>query len=279
MQKNKNFIFHLGLPKTGTTFLQDNVFKNIINGKFINKPRGSLDELLTELCYSQEKNILVSEENILGRSSKLAINGYNLLKNYELSLNALSRLNPSAKIIVFFREPSAAMVSNYREYIYAGGTTTFEEWMQIDGLVETFNYLKIIQIIDYYFNNTMYFDYNDLKQNLQSTIKMMSKFTNLNFEIPRTIVNARSNVGIKNTNLELMRIVNRLRKTHYNKRFVSTKLIRKKFFKCFPLNVLNSIGTDNIDGYRVEYLKNEYSELWKNTQHTIKNSQNKTFQI
>lgn len=112
----KEIYFHIGLHKTGTTFLQRNVFPYIKDIDYYCK-----DFRPFKLGQKITKKTLVSDENLSGVP-------YSDRNDSRLfNLNSIKKYYPDAKIIVFTRK-DGWIESLYSTYVKDGGTYTFDNW-------------------------------------------------------------------------------------------------------------------------------------------------------
>ena len=121
--KKKNFILHIGLAKTGSTFIQKN-FCSIEDSNYkyltpaeLHKTMGLEDYLLEPdevkkkriikfIKTIEEKNIIISDEGLFGTHS----NGY---KDVHKRFQLLENLFKKVRYIIFFREPSSIIYSGF----------------------------------------------------------------------------------------------------------------------------------------------------------------------
>lgn len=105
---------HIGLPKTATTFLQQNIFPNIDGINYI----GQKEFLWENLELEKGKN-LISHEGLSG-------NAYvNTLQDRLILFHGLKGLFECPKIIVATREKENIIKSLYSQYIKKGGAVKF----------------------------------------------------------------------------------------------------------------------------------------------------------
>jgi hypothetical protein len=123
--KNKIFI-HIGMQKTGSTWLQTIVFPKIVSHDVVYKE--TFRELISKLS---EKDKIISYENYVGYPHLLKIRGLNgWLETRKKSFSNLSELFPNADIILVVRKQSELIRSLYNQYIKVGGNITFYDyWM------------------------------------------------------------------------------------------------------------------------------------------------------
>ena len=144
LKTKKNIVIHIGLHKTGSSFLHANFTKLKIKNcyvvsrgdlafdilKYLEKPTNKQKNyILIQLNKIEEKSILITNENIFGRH----YNGYIDTKNRFYLLEELF-LNP--KYIIFFRSPSSLIYSQYLQMLKRVHNilqnVTFEEYITLD---------------------------------------------------------------------------------------------------------------------------------------------------
>lgn len=140
----QNIVIHIGLHKTGSSFLQTNLLNyklknchfdpkgdlavNLIN--YLEKPTNKQKNcILTQLNKIEEKNIFISNENIFGNHYC----GYLDAKN---RFNLLEELFLKPKYIIFFRSPSSLIYSQYLQKLKRIHNIVqndiFEEYINLD---------------------------------------------------------------------------------------------------------------------------------------------------
>ena len=120
----KNIILHIGLYKTGSTFIQEhlrnvkqNDFKVFLGfsdytflemvHKYLKKPNNKLYNDITNIINKEKsKNILISSEGLLGHQ-------HFFYKNISKRFILLEKLFKKPKYIIFFREQSSIIYSGY----------------------------------------------------------------------------------------------------------------------------------------------------------------------
>lgn len=175
--KEQTVILHIGLMKTGSTYLQHSIFPELPI-TFLN----NFNEL--GLHYDLNQPILISNEGIAGNpyKTKLSNSMFEHFKNSILSLNSMFK---SPKIIFCVREPSSFILSTYKQYLHEGGTFPFEKFysQENDSLViyEDFYFSKYVDFIFKHFDSKQIFIYdfdefkNDKKEFLSRLIRFISE--------------------------------------------------------------------------------------------------------
>lgn len=183
-------IIHVGLPKTGTTFLQEEIFRKL-NLKFIRS-------LSIVRMATKEKKILISHEGLSIEYDKPAYKKY-IVAEY------LKKLFPEAKIIVGIREKESWLKSIYSQYIREGGTKTFEEfYREFDK--EHLNFEKYISYLKSLFDEVFIYRFEDLKNNKYEVVKEICNF--IGEPIPK-FSEKKYRISLKPYQLKTMRAFNK----------------------------------------------------------------------
>ena len=138
----KNIILHIGLNKTVSTFIQQNIiqkknsnhyiqigYKNILTGKILEyleiPTKEKMDNILKIVSEIKEDNILISHEGLAGHH----YNGFvDVNKNFKL----LEKLFDKPKYIICFREPSSIIYSGYFQRLQKYHSLLFEDYINKD---------------------------------------------------------------------------------------------------------------------------------------------------
>lgn len=143
-------VIHTGFPKTGTTWLQDNLLAQNSGFLCIGKPyltspkfRGFLNRLATEndFLFSAQKYQMEFEEHFLEANkyditSRVRIISYELLsgeiysgKGAKEALDRIHAIFGNVKILITIREQGAIIESLYKHYLRAGGSLHIREFL------------------------------------------------------------------------------------------------------------------------------------------------------
>ena len=162
-QMRKIFI-HVGLPKTGTTFLQEKVFPKM-DVNFIYK------ENLVTAKLSLDKVNLISDEDL---SHKIDIFGTN---KYEIA-NRIHRLFPNAKIIVVFREKEKWLKSLYNQYLksFYRPYISFEKFRNIMIESGALEFDKYEQHLKNLFDDVLVLQFEDMKKDVYEFVSKICEF-------------------------------------------------------------------------------------------------------
>lgn len=197
--QNNTFI-HIGLPKTGTTFLQKCVFNNI--------------EGVT-LVYNNMIDIFKNSAVIISNES---ISGFMVWQPSDPKINILKErifniknmfVNP--KIIIGFREPASLVNSMFKQFLHEGGTCKFEQFYGDDpntivkptDLILSQYYNLIIK--EFGIDNVFCYEFDEIKSNKDKLIKDLSLFMNLKQDLKILYKGNSINQGVPD-NIELLLI-------------------------------------------------------------------------
>ncbi len=112
---------HIGLHKTGTTFLQQEVFPHWRGLEYL--PSDKL-EYLTRM--QPDRDYLLSREGLSGQNWMHA-------DERDACIERLAKMLPEARILISFRRHSGYIASSYNQYLQRGGVLTFNDYFRLDG--------------------------------------------------------------------------------------------------------------------------------------------------
>ena len=134
--------FHIGLHKTGTTFLQPALFPQLDKNCVLYNPREFYDplRLLAHLGSKDREDALIEVRRRIQslidethvKSLLLSHEGLSQLpytQDYEGSIDLLHRLWPAGKILVFFRYQPKWFVSCYKQSVLSGDCQSIEDFL------------------------------------------------------------------------------------------------------------------------------------------------------
>lgn len=167
---NKNIYFHVGLAKTGSTFLQNNFFPKLQNIKYISthKYRRCID-IINNTNYD---SYLISRE---------------FDRQLEGEVKKILNHFPETKIIIVFREHKKWISSQFKRFSKNGYHFKFEDfynntnsgyWKNEDMI-----YIDKINIIKKYSKyDPLILNFDELKINPHSYLTKISEYTNSNYK-------------------------------------------------------------------------------------------------
>jgi len=159
-------IIHVGMHKTGTTFLQTQIFPKIPNINYQTKV-----DLTTKVIPNQIN--LFSNENLDGGSYRL----FKDVKDRYTIAHNLRQMFPTAKIIICVRDKDAWLQSAYKQYAMAYfGYTFLEYFRKFDKRVLDFDvYVKYLQSL-FGVDNVLVTSYENLKNEPEEFVDRICSF-------------------------------------------------------------------------------------------------------
>ena len=223
---NKSTIFHVGYHKTGSSFLQSEVFRKF-NKLFYVVPRKDIQELLiyqNDLYYRSENTAIELEKHFIkSREGDLST----IFSEERLSglpheggsdsvqtARRIKLLNPDSKIIIVIRKQEDIIKSSYMQYIVGYGSYSLKEYLNPTTIKKSnlfsyyfFEYHRLIEIYNNLFgsNNVLVLPYELLKKNKKEFIKEILEFINIEIEHEKII--AEIDFSPKNTSSSALYIL------------------------------------------------------------------------
>ena len=170
MDKQKQIIFHIGLAKVASTFLQNSIFPKFKGVYFIKKLRYRLDRKI--ISTTNHPIYLLSREF-----------DWKLEKN----LKGFSDDYPNAKIILILRQHDDWIASQYRRYTKNGGSRYFDGYLNIhkdSGVIkkEELYFMSKIKIVERYFKpKPLVLIYSDLKKDPFAFIDKIAEYIGIDY--------------------------------------------------------------------------------------------------
>lgn len=270
---------HIGFPKTGTTFIQSQLFAKLKEFQYLTPPFTQQDEQWNRLQYgddtqfdieqfkaefnarrSQDKPLLISDEQLAG---KYIYGGM----QRTLICKRLKECFPHAKILIIIRGQFDMLKSLHNQYVkgFRKGTKTFgdfiwyrkqenlkyfntdEDYVHLDYL----NYLDIIELYKKNFSEVKILPYELMKHDLDTYIGEIIDFLKVE-ESLKQISDTRDNLSIPTKKLAEYIVRNSLSNLPINR--IELKLLSKRFAQV--------IHRKNEDEYtsNLEPIKNYYRE-------------------
>jgi len=209
----KRVVVHIGLPKTGTTFIQYNVFPCLPNTSIVR----AFHQQSGLLRIHPNHQIIITNELISGRMWFGA-------KSFYFNVERVKNLYNNPKIIFGIRNQNTFVTSLYKQYLHEKGYEDFDHFFNIEnsGIVKH-NQLLLMPKIKYLFRNfedVFIYSQETLKERQDDFLSGLATF----LELPdKTIdlgeIKNRTNVGVKsefqvNTLRKMNKFNNRLEKIH-----------------------------------------------------------------
>jgi hypothetical protein len=203
---NTKLVYNVGFHKTGTTWMQNVLFKekeifNLIN----NSQRPWQDEFCRQIinhnqydfnlqyCLTElEKRKKSDKVNVL---SAERLSGHPMSGGYDVSQIAdrLYQINAKAKIIITIREPKSFIISAYKQMVHEGYCGRFEDFLienqwKLSGPSK--GYFLQQEIVEIYKNrfgekSVLTLDFDEFKNDKKSYLAKIQVFLNLKKNIGR----------------------------------------------------------------------------------------------
>lgn len=205
---------HVGLQKTGTTALQELVFRKMD----VNYVR-YLDREIYSMTLDESKPLLISNEDLCGTPHMLYANGGD---RYQMARN-LAGLFPNANIIIGVRSHDTWLKSMYYESVRQGlcmGYKRFSEVFPKDML----DFNKYIFELTRLFPNVYVYSFEELQRDFDKVVNGICEF--IGVEPPEYVVR-KMNLSLKGWQMPGFRLMNRFL---YSKEANPNGFIPKAFF-------------------------------------------------
>jgi len=197
-----NIVIQTGLHKTGTTFLQKGVIKNIPHINYI-RPFHLLAP------FYDDKINFIAEEVFSGKP-------FSVCKNYDMRpyiTERLQRMFPEAKIIVGVREINSWLKSGYKHSVIRGNFISYDQWIKRINH-DYWDMNSYVSLLKSKFNHVFVYKFEDLKDDCENIVDDLCSF--IGVDTPH-YENKRYNISLKPYQVEAMKVVNRfLYSEHYN---------------------------------------------------------------
>ena len=184
-------ILHIGLHKTGTTFLQNHIFPRLKNTNYFRGWHG-----LRNITNKNHKNILISDEKFSGDPFNL-----NYIESFKNNIDNLHMLCPKATVLISVRHPKEWILSLYKQYIHQGGINYPDQFFDLENghfKIEELSLKTKVKFLEEKFKKVVLIRSDSIKQNHELT-KIFNSLE-LKFDINNNEIitsSKKSNVGIK----------------------------------------------------------------------------------
>lgn len=226
--KKPKIVLHVGMHKTGTTFLQWNVF-HYIDANYLWHVfyKSWLKDFFTVKKEIDYENVKQKFQRIL-RSDKLNIISEENIYTYQFSkfddrflrLERIKKIFPEAKIIFGTRKKEENLISWYVEYVADGGVLDYNGFLEKHLNADKLDYEPYIKKLNelYEKENVFVYSMEELRKDQDYLIKRICKF--INVETPKKYRHEPARVGYGPNLLKISLFVNRFFKTPLNEKGV-----------------------------------------------------------
>ena len=195
--------FHIGLHKTGTTFLQQAVFPELDGFHLVRQ----MQDVRQLFSASPEDRLLVTHEGLSGNPLEGS-----WWKEFKMYVRGISRFFPESTCILGFRRHDRLVRSLYKQYLHEGGTHGVSELFALDGTgrihPDELFFEQRLAFAQEHFSDVFVYT-QDLREDFGGFLKRLIHF--LEIEAPAGKIETEShNVGIKTSlQAQLLRALNR----------------------------------------------------------------------
>ncbi|KPK84169.1 MAG: hypothetical protein AMS27_10735 [Bacteroides sp. SM23_62_1] len=207
-------ILHIGYPKTGTSWFQNEFFPHVDNIYFY-KQNDLPESIFNDISEINISNILEhfkrKDKRIVISAEKLVGNIRNMYKNPQ----KYKHLFPDAEIIIFIRNQIDKFASNYSHHILMGGTCSINEFLFPDNKSNLFNgqkhrYDKLIECYKSIFGNkhVHIFIYEEFRDIPEQFTQDFAKSFHLSYNPEKIKFDKLVNRRLSIVGIRLLRILN-----------------------------------------------------------------------
>ena len=184
MSQERQFFVHIGLHKTGTTFLQRDVFPRWPGISFFQHNL----HLRTFLALPKNQKVLISNEGLWYNKAGGQFPRVDWWASFadprvvEQSIVSLREFLPEARLLISFRKHSDFVLSLYLQYLHEGGTATLEDFFdstQDRGIVrmQRISFRHVIQVAEETFGRPSFiFLHEELKADPKGTLARIGEY-------------------------------------------------------------------------------------------------------
>lgn len=179
-----DIVLHLGLPKTGTTFLQKEVFPKLDINFY---DMSSMDGLDLGIKLDKDKVNLISSEQFYGKPMELDYPRHSSDEMLRIA-RRLYRLFPYARILVGTRNKKSWLYSVYKQYTRRVGTLiNFKDFK--DQFDEGFlDFERYIDFLKEKFPEVYVYRYEELKENHQKFVDDICEYLGVDAPVVDNVV-------------------------------------------------------------------------------------------
>jgi len=206
---------HIGMQRTGTTFLQQEIFPKI-NVNLVNFEKAKLRYIiLNKSIFSEEikSRIKTGQKNLISNENIYCDMWSNEDDRFKI-LDKIKLFYPNGKIIFGVRNKNELLISWYKKYVVNGGTCSFKEFKQ-KPFIKKLDYEPYInRLLELFGEKNIYiYKYEDMKQDIHCFVEKLCNFIGVK---PPEFKNIQHNVGYSLWQLKVSLILNRFFRTKLN---------------------------------------------------------------
>lgn len=198
--------FHIGLHKTGSTFFQRELFRNM---KGINLMGRGNTEFNDKSQIQENKINLISDE----RYSCSMEFGADIKKRRKERIGEIKKICPNAKIILIIRNKKSWIKSLYSEYVKNGGYRDYDYWYEHLYDKNSADFEFYIDLLKNEFDEVLVLNFEDFKEKPDIVVKELCGF--IKVDLP-DYKNKRMGIRLSPRSIFLIRMLNVFFRTEYN---------------------------------------------------------------
>ena len=199
---------HIGLQKTGTSFLQHHYFPKVENVNYFNYLN------FKHFGLREMRDIhLISHEGLCGvpwnqdwRNGKN--NNHHWKESFNSSIHTLKAFFPEAHIVITFRRHGDLLLSLYKQYLHEGGILQFSSFYDENGIIRDvdLNFEYRINLLKKNFEKVDVLNFEKFKK--EGPKYFTSYFSEIGFDEVKMDNFSKQNKSISGKKLELLRRAN-----------------------------------------------------------------------
>lgn len=219
LDNNSNLIIHIGLHKTGTTYLQEVIFPQL---KSVSLIRGwySLRKIVNS-CNKTRNAILISYEGLSGNPF---CGSY--MQDFYKKMKIIMKLFGNPKIVVGFRQQHTFIASLYKQYLHQGGFKSFSYLYNNEntGLIKDtdLKFRDRLMFLKDNFSNVFCYSLEQFSDSLPEFAKSLSTFLSIPYESnDMKFDDNQSNKGVStNFQVSTLKLLNKINHQISQKTFI-----------------------------------------------------------
>jgi hypothetical protein len=204
---------HIGMSRTGTTWLQNEVFPKLKNINYIDrniKPKESRNPFIMDIP-DNGKPVLISNEVFCNYNRLHSYHGKYVASPVEI-IKRLNKVFPDSKIIFGNRDKESWLFSVYNNLVKSGYPYSFGFFKE--DLIDTIDINDLEKLIKELFDEVFVYDFDEFKKDNYKLLVKLCDF--LNVDIPDGIEYKTVNQSIKEKHVGKILWLNGFSRTKFN---------------------------------------------------------------
>lgn len=266
MPQRQRLTFHVGLPKTGSTYLQQCVFRHAANGHYLSGKYSFSDAI--SVLATRQHDLLVSDEKLswppLEQRDRQS-------RRREQTLAWLASAWPDSQLLLFLREPSELIQSHYAQFLHDGGDLRFADFYPRYIQPEAFRFESLLDTIATLpFASTLLLDYQELRDDPAQVVSRIEAFTGVSFPgWSAAQAGGRRNVAASGYAAEILLRVNAFVLKHFSpdhytvpRRILRIRSRIRHSLQSGAFRFLNRLGPALVSTTQRERIRTDYADSW-----------------